>query len=288
MCTHSIYDHSFETSYFKISNIVSSIYANSTFLKLLHLEEFISIKMADLYAGDNTSFSVDIGGMRKKYHDKSEIFTEKDLIAKEPIGQFKQWFEEACKHPSILEANAVCVATATKDGIPSARHMLLKGYGTEGFRLFTNYNSRKGRELAENPRAALTFYWEPLKKAVRVEGHVEKLSASESDAYFHSRPIQSQIGALVSEQSTPITSREVLTQRESELLKQYGDIAKEVPRPNHWGGFLVIPEMIEFWQGQTNRIHDRIRFRRQKDGEVPDGILLHEGDNGWVFERLSP
>ncbi|KAJ9593664.1 hypothetical protein L9F63_014789, partial [Diploptera punctata] len=232
-------------------------------------------------------FSIDIGGMRRKYNDKSEVFTEKDLIAKEPIGQFKAWFEEASSHPLILEPNAVCVATATKDGIPSARFMLLKGFGTEGFRLFTNYNSRKGKELAENPRAALTFYWEPLKKAVRVEGHVEKLSPSESDTYFHSRPIQSQIGALVSDQSAPIMSRDVLTQREAELVEQYGDGSKEIPRPDHWGGFLVVPEMIEFWQGQTNRIHDRIRFRRQKD-EVPDGVLLHEGENGWIFERLAP
>ncbi|PSN31522.1 Pyridoxine-5'-phosphate oxidase [Blattella germanica] len=226
--------------------------------------------MADLQAGDHATFSIDIGGMRRKYNDKSDIFTEKDLKAKEPIGHFKEWFDEACKHPSILEANAVCVATATKTGMPSARHMLLKGYGSDGFKLFTNFNSRKGKEL------------------VRVEGHVEKLPASESDAYFNSRPFQSQIGALVSEQSTPIMSRDVLTRREEELVNLYGNGTKQIPRPDHWGGFKVVPEMIEFWQGQTTRIHDRIRFRRQKPGEIPDGVLLHQGDDGWVFERLSP
>ncbi|XP_021940561.1 pyridoxine-5'-phosphate oxidase-like isoform X2 [Zootermopsis nevadensis] len=238
--------------------------------------------------GANAPFYVDIGGMRKEYKGKSEIFTEKDLKGKEPFGQFKEWFEEACNHPSILEANAVCLATATKKGIPSARQVLLKGYGTEGFRFFTNYNSRKSQELAENPHAALNFYWEALKKAVRVEGHVEKVSAAESDEYFHSRSIPSQIGAVVSEQSKPIASRDVLTKRNAELSEEYGDGSEQVPRPEHWGGFLVVPEVIEFWQGQTDRLHDRIRFRRQKNEDEPDGVLLHQGDNGWVYERLSP
>ncbi|XP_033611207.1 pyridoxine-5'-phosphate oxidase isoform X2 [Cryptotermes secundus] len=226
--------------------------------------------------------------MRAEYKTKSETFTEKDLKGKEPFVQFREWFEEACKHPSIIEANSVCLATATKDGIPSARQVLLKGYGPEGFKLFTNYNSRKGQELAENPNAALSFYWEPLKKAVRVEGHVEKLSASESDEYFHSRPILSQIGAVVSEQSKPIVSRDVFIERRAMLLEQYGDGSEQLPRPKHWGGYLVVPEVIEFWQGQTDRLHDRIRFRRPKSGDEPDGVLLHQGDNGWVYERLSP
>ncbi|XP_023725007.1 pyridoxine-5'-phosphate oxidase isoform X3 [Cryptotermes secundus] len=141
---------------------------------------------------------------------------------------------------------------------------------------------------AENPNAALSFYWEPLKKAVRVEGHVEKLSASESDEYFHSRPILSQIGAVVSEQSKPIVSRDVFIERRAMLLEQYGDGSEQLPRPKHWGGYLVVPEVIEFWQGQTDRLHDRIRFRRPKSGDEPDGVLLHQGDNGWVYERLSP
>lgn len=250
----------------------------------LLLYRLTNIKMS----GGSATFLVDIGGMRTKYKGESEAFIEEDLKGKEPFSQFREWFEEACKHPLILEANAVCLATATRDGTPSARQVLLKGFGTDGFKFFTNYDSRKGRELAENPRAALNFYWEPLKKAVRVEGCVEKISASESDDYFHSRPLPSQIGAVVSEQSKPIASRDVLIKREAVMMEQYADGSKQVPRPKHWGGYLVVPEVIEFWQGQTNRMHDRIRFRRQKTGDEPDGILLHQGDFGWVYERLSP
>ncbi|XP_069683875.1 pyridoxine/pyridoxamine 5'-phosphate oxidase-like isoform X2 [Periplaneta americana] len=227
-------------------------------------------------------------GMRKEYKDKSDTFTEKDLVAKEPFTQFKNWFEEARNHKSILEANAFCLATATKDGHPSVRQMLMKGFGTDGITFFTNYNSRKSRELAENPHVALNFYWEPLKRAVRIEGQVQKVSAAESDEYFQSRPRNSQIGALVSEQSKPIANRDVLSDREKHLKAEYGDGVKQVPRPQHWGGFLVVPEVIEFWQGQTDRLHDRIRFRKLKSGETPDGVLLHQGNNGWAYERLSP
>nr|CAD7576949.1 unnamed protein product [Timema californicum] len=186
---------------------------------------------------------------------------------------------------------------------------------------------------AENPRAALSFYWEALKRCVstisleclrapflcyeqqsehffclflpqkgqvhnsplassccqvRVEGRVEKLPEEESDSYFHSRPLESQIGSSVSAQSTPIPSRETLTQRELQLAAEYGDGKKELPRPSHWGGYVVIPESVEFWQGQTTRIHDRIRFRRPRSGEQPDGVMLHQGESGWVYERLSP
>ncbi|XP_063228366.1 pyridoxine/pyridoxamine 5'-phosphate oxidase isoform X2 [Bacillus rossius redtenbacheri] len=227
-------------------------------------------------------------GMRKKYKDDLEVFTEDDLKLKEPIGQFRVWFEEACKRPEILEPNEVHLATATKDGAPSVRPVLLKGFGTDGFRFFSNYNSRKGRELAENPRAALSFYWPCLNRCVRVEGRVEKIPASESDEYFHSRPIGSQIGSAVSEQSKPIAGRQVLIEKEKAMLAEYGT-KNEVPRPSWWGGYIVVPEAVEFWQGQTTRLHDRIRFRKPRAGEeVPDGRLLHQGDDGWVYERLSP
>ena len=145
--------------------------------------------------------STDIGGMRKPYHDKSDFFDFSDLVAKEPFAQFKHWFEEATAHSGIYEANAMCLSTATSDGIPSARMVLLKKYGPEGFTFFTNYTSRKAGELDSNPRAALMFYWEPLQRSVRVEGRVVRVGEQESLDYFRSRPVSSQIGACVSDQS---------------------------------------------------------------------------------------
>lgn len=233
----------------------------------------------------NMSYDSGVAGMRAAYRSRQELFTESDLVCKEPIGQFKAWFDQARNDPSVMEANAMCLSTASKDGIPSARYVLLKGFGPDGFKFFTNYESRKAKEIEENPKAALTFYWEVLRRSVRVEGNVVRLSVEESDEYFHSRPKASQIGACASNQSTPISGREVLTAQEKYLTTEYSD--KEIPRPN-WGGYMVIPQSIEFWQGQSDRLHDRIRFRRPQETEKPDGKLLHEGDNGWVFERLAP
>lgn len=234
------------------------------------------------------NMSIDIGGMRKPYKGKNEAFVEEDLVAKEPIAQFKAWFDEACNTPGIIEANAMCIATATKEGKPSARMVLLKGYGKDGFRFFTNYGSRKGQELIENPQASLCFYWEPLMRSVRIEGNVERISEKESTDYFHSRPRSSQIGACLSPQSQVIEGRHVLTDKEKQLQEEYKDEEKSIPRPEIWGGFRVIPEVIEFWQGQTTRIHDRIRFRKSKADETIDKSLTHEGEEGWVYERLAP
>lgn len=224
--------------------------------------------------------------MRIKYKNRSETFTEDQLVSKEPIGQFKAWFDEACDLPQIFEPNAMFLATATKDGLPSVRAVLLKSYGSEGFKFYTNYESRKGRELAENPNAALMFYWEPLKKGIRIEGKVEKMSAEDSDRYFLSRPYSNQIGAMTSKQSSVIASRETLIIRERELMAQFPE--GQVKRPDCWGGYIVIPRSVEFWQGQSDRLHDRIRFRRPKPNEKIDGVLCHKGENGWVYERLSP
>ncbi|CAG9125378.1 hypothetical protein JYU34_006028 [Plutella xylostella] len=232
--------------------------------------------------------SIDIGGMRIRYKDKSETFLESHLVSKEPFGQFKAWFEEACTRKEILEPNAMCLATATKDGYPSARFVLLKGYGKEGFKFFTNYGSRKAREMEANNNVAATFYWEILNRSVRIEGHVEKLSIEESEKYFHSRPVPSQIAACASFQSTPIQSRDVLCEREAVLEADYMIPGKEVPKPEFWGGYIIRPRAVEFWQGQRDRLHDRIKFRKPKEGEVADGNLLHEGEDGWVYERLSP
>jgi len=233
------------------------------------------------------AMAVDIGGMRKPYHDKSDFFDFKDLVSKEPFGQFKAWFEEASNHKEIYEANAMCLSTATADGIPSARMVLLKKFGPEGFTFFTNYSSRKAAELDSNPRAALVFYWPPFNRSVRVEGTVIRIEEAESLAYFKSRPISSQIGACVSNQSQVIRARSELTDKETELLAQYGEGKEEVPKPD-WGGYRVVPGVVEFWQGQSNRIHDRIRFRTSREGETLDPELHREGDNGWIIERLAP
>ncbi|XP_071519252.1 pyridoxine/pyridoxamine 5'-phosphate oxidase-like isoform X4 [Panulirus ornatus] len=214
--------------------------------------------------------SIDIGGMRKPYKGKNEAFTEDDLVAKEPFAQFEAWFNEACHTPGIIEANAMCLATATKSGMPSARMVLLKGFGKEGFRFFTNYSSRKGREL------------------VRIEGHVVKLSEEESSEYFHSRPRSSQIGACVSPQSQVIAGRHILTEIDDQLNEEYKDEKKVIPKPESWGGFLIVPEAIEFWQGQTSRIHDRVLFRKPAADEVLDESLTKRGEDGWVYERLAP
>lgn len=232
-----------------------------------------------------SSYATDFKALRVNYREKSDTFTEKDLTAKEPIGQFQSWLDLAIKN-GVKEPNAMCLATATKEGIPSARYVLLKGYGKDGFRFFTNYKSRKGQELDDNPNAALVFYWEPLKRSVRIQGKVEKLPTSDGDEYFASRDRANQIGTSVSEQSSVIPSREYLADLEKKLNAVYE--GKEIPRPESWGGYKVIPETVEFWQGQTDRIHDRIRFRRPRDNEKADGIMLHDGEDGWVYERLSP
>lgn len=162
--------------------------------------------------------------------------------------------------------------------------MLLKGFDSRGFTFFTNYASRKAQDIEGNPNVAVSFYWLPLRRSVRIEGSATKLTREESETYFHSRPRASQIGALASPQSNVIPSREYLDEIETQIKRDLGD-AKEVPLPN-WGGYLIAPRTIEFWQGQTNRLHDRIRFRRSE--EDVDEKLVHRGEDGWVYERLAP
>ena len=193
-------------------------------------------------------------------------------LNRDPIDQFRVWFDQALA-AGLPEPNAMALATATLDGRPSARMVLIKGVDARGFVFYTNYESRKGRELAGNPYAALVFYWAELERQIRIEGHVERVSAAESDVYYHSRPPDSQIGAWASAQSEVIPNREVLEQRVDELAAQYAD--GQVPRPPHWGGYRVVPYSIEFWQGRPSRLHDRLRYMRHQDG-------------GWLIERLSP
>ncbi|XP_053197447.1 pyridoxine-5'-phosphate oxidase [Scomber japonicus] len=235
------------------------------------------------------STSMDLSDMRKKYKGDEECFEENQLVSLDPVKQFGNWFDDATKCSAVGEPNAMCISTATKDGRPSARMVLLKGYSNEGFRFFTNYESRKGNELESNPYACLVFYWEPLNRQIRIEGKVERIPYQTSCDYFHSRPKSSQIGAVVSRQSTPVPNRDYLRQKNAELEEKYKDT--EVPMPDYWGGYIVKPYLIEFWQGQTNRLHDRIVFTKAKDGENGEnelGEFQHAAEGGWVYQRLSP
>ncbi|TDN68607.1 pyridoxamine 5'-phosphate oxidase [Paraburkholderia sp. BL10I2N1] len=192
-------------------------------------------------------------------------------VDRDPIRQFKTWFAQALD-ARLREPNTMTLATVDGRGQPSARIVLIKGVDERGFTFFTNYDSRKGRELAENPRAALLFYWIELERQVRIEGLVAKTGADESDAYFASRPADSRIGAWASEQSQVIESRAVLEAREREFSKRFG---AEPPRPPHWGGYRLVPDAIEFWQGRPSRLHDRLRYTRTANGD-------------WQIARLSP
>jgi pyridoxamine 5'-phosphate oxidase len=212
---------------------------------------------------------MNIADIRKDYKLKALLETD---VADNPFAQFNTWWQEATAS-EIDEVNAMTLATVTKDGLPDARIVLLKGFDEKGFVFYTNYESAKGKELAINPNACLVFFWKELERQVRICGTVEKLSAEMSDAYFNSRPLGSRIGALVSNQSSVIENRSILEQKTEQLTK----LAETEPitRPNHWGGYLVIPGSIEFWQGRANRLHDRLKYTKQEQ-------------NTWRIERLAP
>lgn len=193
----------------------------------------------------------------------------------DPITQFQRWLQDAVA-AELIEPNALVLATADTAGRPRARTVLLKGADERGFTVFTNYRSIKGEHLASNPQASMCFAWIELERQVIVSGEVERTSAEETAAYFRSRPHGSQLGALASEQSLVIASREVITERYSELAEQYPE-GSEVPVPAHWGGFRLVPDEVEFWQGRPNRLHDRVQYRRRGDG-----------DHSWTIGRLSP
>jgi pyridoxamine 5'-phosphate oxidase len=209
-----------------------------------------------------------IANLRQDYklHALLEVDANPD-----PIVQFQTWFDESVA-AQLPEPNAMTIATATPEGIPSARVVLLKGFDDRGFVFFTNYDSHKGQELQANPNAAIVFLWTELERQVRIQGTVERISEAESDKYYYSRPAGSRLGAWASEQSQVIADRTVLETRLEQLQTEYPD--GDIARPSHWGGFRVMPTLIEFWQGRSSRLHDRLRY--QKVGA------------SWTIDRLSP
>jgi pyridoxamine 5'-phosphate oxidase len=209
-----------------------------------------------------------IADLRREY---ARARLDEASVSPEPVAEFARWFEEALK-AEVLEPNAMTLATASDDGAPSARIVLLKGFDERGFVFFTDYRSQKGTELDRNPRAALVFYWPELERQVRITGRTATITREESEAYFRTRPRSSRISAWVSHQSQVIRSRKVLEDRVPEFQSRFPE--DEVPLPPYWGGFRLAPEAIEFWQGRESRLHDRIRY-------------VLNGDR-WQVERLSP
>jgi pyridoxamine 5'-phosphate oxidase len=211
--------------------------------------------------------SIDLAGIRQDYRGER---LDETALSGDPIAQFNAWFAEAVR-ADLPMVNAMTLATAGADGKPSARIVLLKGVDERGFVFYTDYESRKAGELAANPRAALLFYWVELEREVRIEGAIEKTSAAESDAYFTSRPLGSRLAATASPQSAVIGNRAMLEQRYAEAQRRHG---ANPPRPSNWGGYRVVPDAIEFWQGRPNRLHDRLLYRKT--------------EGGWDIVRLAP
>ena len=199
------------------------------------------------------------------------MYLTEENINKNPFKQFEIWFEEA-KKIGLKDPNAMNVASATKSGIPSSRMVLLKAYSEKGFIFYTNYTSRKSGEILDNPIVALNFFWDALERQIRIEGEIKKVEKEVSDAYFNSRSRLSQLGAHASNQSQVIENYEELTNKLNSFDEQYKDA--DIPRPDHWGGFIVIPSSIEFWQGHDGRLHDRLKFEKENDN--------------WLMKRLSP
>lgn len=212
---------------------------------------------------------MNIADLRKSY-ERDEL--DESASSADPTAQFSRWFDQALS-AQLPEPNAMTLATVGADGRPSTRIVLIKGFDEQGVVWFTNYNSRKGHDLAHQPFAALQFHWVALERTLRIEGRVEKVSEAESDAYFNSRPLGSRIGAWASAQSEVVASRAVI---EAALAQREAEFGEQPPRPPHWGGYRLVPDCFEFWQGRPSRLHDRLRYR------------LDAGGTAWALERLSP
>lgn len=206
-----------------------------------------------------------------EHRDFTRSRLHEEELAADPYVQFQRWADDAVA-ARIFDWETITVATATRDGVPSARTLFLRGADERGFVFYTNYESRKGLQLAENPQAALVIHWRELERQICIEGTVERISAAESDAYFASRPLQSQLGAWASRQSQPLSSAEALAERVEQLKHKFA--GGPVPRPPHWGGYRVVPRRIEFWQGGPGRLHDR--------------FVYTQADARWVWQRLNP
>jgi len=213
---------------------------------------------------------MDIGALRTEY---TQAGLSRDNLATNPFLQFETWFKQA-KDAQLAEVNAMQLATASLQGKPSLRTVLLKAFDEQGFVFYTNYHSQKAQQIAENPQVAALFFWKELERQVEITGRIEKVSALESFKYFTSRPRGSQLGAWVSAQSSIISSRKLLEAKLEEMKHKFSQ--GEIPLPDFWGGFRIIPDNIEFWQGRPNRLHDRFEYRRQADS------------NDWKIERLAP
>lgn len=235
-----------------------------------------SLRHASATALCDKSPSSSVADLRKEY--SAQGLTESDLTAlgatSNPYKLFENWFNEACT-ANVLEPNAMCLSTCI-DNKPSGRFVLLKAHDERGFVWYTNYNSRKGNEIGDNPNAALTFWWGDLERSIRIEGTVEKVSDEEADTYFHSRPRGSQLGAWTSNQSSSINNREELEAQEVEIKKRFDNV-DVIPRPPHWGGFRLKPSRIEFWKGRSSRLHDRLVFSKE---------IVESTE--WALKRLQP
>lgn len=214
--------------------------------------------------------------MAEKLHDYRKSYEKgalsEETIAENPVAQFRDWFFEVQENGGVEEVNAMTLTTIGTDGFPKGRVVLLKKFDEIGFYFYTNYNSEKGKSIADNPKVALSFFWPNMERQVIIKGFAEKTSEADSEHYFHSRPKGSQLGAAVSHQSSIVATREVLEQKLAELEKKYEN--KEVPKPEEWGGYIVKPISVEFWQGRANRLHDRLRYTFK--------------NNEWQLERLAP
>jgi len=203
---------------------------------------------------------MDQNELQNMRQDDSAAELTEDSTKADPIKQFEKWFNEAVESGQH-EPNAMTLSTSTYDGRPSGRIVLLKGFDASGFMFYTNYLSRKGKEITKNPLGALTFFWGTLERQVRIEGTIEKLSKEQSEKYFHTRPRKSQMGAVASPQSQEIPDRELLEKKMDQLVEEYGD-DKDIPKPSFWGGYVLKPRLVEFWQGRRSRLHDRILYKK--------------------------